>query len=171
MKRFFIGFLCVCLCFLCLACESETALRVAHISDITGALSTRYAIKVVLDEDDRVSEKYVGLQIKANKEDVSLKFGEEMGDDYTLVLKKKDFWYNLTDLINDTNGVGTKAGYLRYDEYDDRVFRICSDKEVELTFRMVAGQQKKNETTGEQILTLTEPISDEVTLKMKKCEE
>ncbi len=170
MKKFLFSVLCVCLCLLAVGCESQTKVKCAHIADITGALSTQYAIKVTLDDDDRVQDKYVGLQLKADKENLQLKFGEELGDDYTLVLKKVDYWYNLTYLISQTNGAGEEAGYLEYPEYGDRVFRFCADENCELTFRMVAGKPKKNQETGEEILVLSEPISDEVTVKMKKCE-
>lgn len=169
MKR--LTLILLCLCFLLVGCGDETKLMVAHISDITGALSTKYAIKVVLDEDDRVTEKSVGLQIRSNKDDVFLKFGEELGDDYTLHLQQKDYWYNLTYLISQTNGVGKEAGYLKYDEYGDRVFRFSANEDVELTFRMVAGKTKKNAESGEEILVLSEPISDEVKIKIKKAEE
>ncbi len=170
MKRFFIVLLCVCLCFLA-GCEDETKLTSAHISDITGALSTDYAIKVVLDEDDRVVDKNVGLQIMSNVENLSLKFGEELGDDYTLTLPRKDYWYNLTYLISKTNGVGKEAGYLGYEEYGDRVFRFSSNQDVELTFRMVVGKTKVNSKTGEEILVLSEPISEEVKVNVKKAKK
>ncbi len=166
MKKVFLCILCFCL-FLA-GCESETQVNCAHISNITSALSTNYAIKVVLDDDDRVSDKNVGLQIKSSESDLTLVFGEEMGDDYTLSLPNADYWYNLTYLISKTNGVTTEAGYLMYEEYGDRVFRFSADKDVELTFRMVAGETKVNEETGEEILVLSEPISDEVTISVKK---
>ena len=171
MKRFMLIFLCVCVCFLVVGCESETKVSTAHISDITGAMSTNYAIKVVLDDDDRVNDKYVGLQLRSSEEGQYLKFGEELGDTYTLFLPKKDYWYNLTYLISRTNGVGTEAGYLDYEAYGDRVFRFSSPNDVEITFRMMAGEQKKNEATGEEILVLSEPISDEVTVKVRKTEQ
>ncbi len=171
MKKCFLVFLCLCFCFLAVGCEDQTKLTVAHISDITGALSTDYAIKVVLDDDDRVKDKYVGLQISSSEENLSLVFGEELGDDYTLVFPKKDYWYNLTYLISKTNGVGKEAGYLGYEEYGDRVFRFSADKDVKLTFRMVAGQTKKNSKSDEEILVLSEPISDEVKIDVKKAEK
>lgn len=171
MKRVFLVFLCLCLCFLTIGCKDGTKLTVAHISDITGALSTDYAIKVVLDDDDRVVDKYVGLQIMSNVEGLSLKFGEELGDDYTLFFPKKDYWYNLTYLISKTNGLGMEAGYLGYEEYGDRVFRFSANQDAELKFRMVAGQSKKNKESNEEILVLSEPISDEVKISMKKSEK
>ncbi len=171
MKRFSLILLCFCLCFLLVGCADETKLTSAHISDITGALSTDYAIKVVLDDDDRVKEKSVGLQIMSSVENLSLKFGEELGDDYTLILPKKDYWYNLTYLISKTNGVGKEAGYLGYEDYGDRVFRFSSNQDAKLTFRMVVGKTKQNVESGEEILVLSEPISDEVTMDVKKSEK
>lgn len=170
-KRLFLIGLCFCFCFLAVGCTDGTKLTVVHISDITGALSTDYAIKVVLDEDDRVKDKFVGMQIMSSEENLSLKFGEELGDDYTLVFPKKDYWYNLTYLISKTNGLGKEAGYLGYEEYGDRVFRFSADKEADLTFRMVVGQTKKNKESGEEILVLSEPISDEVKVHIKKAEK
>ncbi len=170
-KRAFLLFLCLCFCILAVGCSDGTKLTVAHISDITGALSTDYAIKVVLDEDDRVKDKFVGMQIMSSEDDLSLKFGEELGDDYTLVFPKKNYWYNLTYLISKTNGLGKEAGYLGYEEYGDRVFRFSADKEADLTFRMVVGQTKKNQESGEEILVLSEPISDEVKVHIKKAEK
>ena len=170
-KRGVLLFLCACFCLLSAGCTDATKLTVAHISDITGALSTDYAIKVVLDEDDRVKDKFVGMQIMSSVEGLALKFGEELGDDYTLLFPKKDYWYNLTYLISQTNGVGKEAGYLGYEEYGDRVFRFSANENAELTFRMVAGQTKKNKDTNEEILVLSEPISDEVKIEIKKAEK
>ncbi len=174
MKKFMIGvfsLFCVGLCVLSAGCEDGTQVNCAHISDITSAQSTQYAIKVILDEDERVNDKHVGLQIKSSEENLMLTFGEELGDDYTLSLPRADYWYNLTYLISKTNGVGTEAGYLDYDAYGTRVFRFSANMDVDLTFRMVVGKPKKNEETGEGILVLSEPISDEVTVKVKKSEE
>ena len=36
---------------------------------------------------------------------------------------------------------------------------------------MVAGQTKKNKDTNEEILVLSEPISDEVKIEIKKAEK
>lgn len=160
--------LLICFCVFTVGCDSETQVNCAHISNITSALSNQYAIKVVLDDDERVQEKYVSLQIKSSVENLSLTFGEEMEDDYVLSFPKADYWYNLTYLISQTNGVGTEAGYLDYEEYGDRVFRFSAEEDVKLTFRMVAGATKVNEETGEEILVLSEPISKEVEVDVKK---
>ena len=171
MKKTLILILCLCFCFLAVDCEKQTKVRCAYISDITGALNTRYSIKVVLDDDDRVSDKYVDLQIKSSKEEQQLKFGIENGDAYTLTLPKKDYWYNLTYLISKTNGTEVEAGYTLYEDFGNIVYNFSSNNDVDLTFRVVAGQIKKNEQTQENILVLSEDISEEVKINVKKFNE
>ena len=51
------------------------------------------------------------------------------------------------------------------------MYIFTSENDVELTFRVVAGQIKTNEQTKEQILVLSEDISDETVIKVKKFEE
>lgn len=170
MKRFFLIFLCLSCCFMLFGCENGTLVRAGHISEITGALSTDYAIKVTLDDDDRVNEKYVDLQIKSSQEQQFLTFSEENATSYVIFLPKKDYWYNLTYLISQTNGVPDGENYKKYQDFGNRVYMFKTQNDVELTFRVVAGQTKTNEETQEEILVLGEAISDEVTVKLKKAE-
>ena len=173
MKRFrniFLIILCVCFCFIT-GCEAETKLRTAHISEITGALSSDYGIKVVLDKDDRVSDKFVDLQIKSSKAEQTLTFGEEGDAQYSIYLPKSDYWYNLTYLISKTNGVSDESGYQNYEDYGNKVFLFSANHDVNLTFRVVAGGVKKNIDSGEEILVLSEDISTEVVVAVKKHEE
>lgn len=170
MKKFVLIFFCVCFSFLALGCESETQLRVAKISDITTPLSTQYAIRVSLEDDERVEERYVDLQIKSSKDNQTLRFGEENNESYTLTLKKKDYWYNLTYLISQTNGVGMEGEYEKYSDFGNKVFNFSSPNDVTLTFRVVAGKEKENKESGEKILVLGEDISKEVKIKVKKME-
>ncbi len=171
IERLFLMILCVCFCLTMAACESETKVRSAFISDITGALFTRYSIKVVLEQDDRVSDKYVDLQIKCDHENQQLLFGEENGNAYTLRLPKSEYWYNLTYLISQTNGAGVEGSYLNYEDFGTKVFNLSSNNDCKLTFRVVAGQMKTTEQTGEKLLVLSEDISEEVTMEVKKFEE
>ena len=161
----------LCVCFLLVGCETGTAVRAGHISEITGALSTNYAIKVVLDNDDRVSEKYVDLQLKSSKANQTLTFGEEMEDPFTICLPKEDYWYNLTYLISQTNGATGKESYQGYEEFGNRIFMFTSQNDVKLTFRVVVGDKKTNSETGEEILVLSESISEEVVVDVKANKE
>lgn len=174
MKRFSLCFLSILFCFLCIlsfGCANETQLRVAHISDNTGALSTDYSIKVVLDTDKRVEERFVDLQIKSSEAEQFLSIGQENAEKVSVFIPKKDYWYNLTYLISQANGLDGENSYQTYDDFGNKVFNFNSKNDVELTFRVVAGKIKENADTGENILVLSEDISDEFSLKVKKHQE
>ncbi len=172
MKKIVLLFVCVCLCLTMFGCDDKTEVLAGHISEITGALSTDYAIKVSLDDDDRVNKNYVDVQIKSSEAEQMLTFGEENGDAFVIFLPKSDYWYNLTYLISQTNGSSGQENYKKYEDFGAaRVFMFESNNDVALTFRVVVGQTKTNEETGEEILVLSEPISDEVKIDVKKAEK
>ncbi len=171
MKKLLLIVICVCFSFIFTACETQTQVRCAYISDITAALSTKHSVKVVLDDDERVNEKFVDVQIKSNKENQFLQFCEENHQGYSLFLPKADYWYNLTYLISQTNGAAGEAGYEVYQDYGNKVFNLTSKNDVELTFRVVVGQIKDNEESGEQILVLSERVSKEVSIEVKANKE
>ena len=163
MKKCFVGFLCAIFCFV-LGCTSETELKIAHISEMTVGNGTNYSIRVTLDEDDRMEERFVDLQVKADKENQFIEIGEENVAHKAICFEKKDYWYNLTYLLSDEN----VEEYQTYKDYGTKIFNFTSKSDVKLTFRVVAGKVKQNETTGEKILVLGESISDEVTIDVKK---
>ncbi len=170
MKKKFLGVFAIiilCAVFMC-GCQNETELRVAYISDITGALSTNYAVKVVRDKDERVEDKFFDLQLKSNKDEQIVHLNEENGSPIAIFLEKKDTWYNLTYLIGQTNGASVPAKLEKYDKGGSKVYSIKVDNDVELTMRVVVGDEKQNTQTGEKILVLSKEISDEFTLKCKK---
>lgn len=169
MKKKIVMVLCVLFCCLLLVgCEKETMLRVAHISDNTAAKSANHSIKVVLEDDERVKEKFVDLQIKSGKPGQKLLIGEDRHDKTNVVLEKADFWYNLTYLLDKANGIDVKVEYSPYKEYGDKVFNFNVPNDVKLTFRVVAGNTKKDQESGDEILVLSEDISDEVIINAKK---
>lgn len=154
--------LCVCFSFLSTGCENGTQMRIAHISEITSALSTDYAVRVLLDNDKRMEDKYVDIQIKSSKEDQILTFGEEMEESFRICLVKKDYWYNLNYLIDKSNGIANQGKYKRYEDFGNKVYLFSAQNDVDLTFRVVAGQLKTNNETKKEILVLSEEISDEI---------
>ena len=161
MKKCFVGFLCAIFCFV-LGCTSETKLKFAHISEMTSGNSTNYSVKVVLDEDDRMEERFVDLQIKSDKPKQFLTIGEENEQHKTVCLDEKNYWYNLTFLLSGDED------YQTYKDYGTKIFNFTAKNDVKLTFRVVAGKVKQNEETGEKILVLSEDISDEVVIDVKK---
>lgn len=171
MKKFFLIFLCVCFSFVAIGCENEAALQVGHLSEVTSAMSTTYAINIVLDNDDRVNDKFVDLQIRCNKDEQVFNVYEEMGDKFTICLPQKNFWYNLTYLISKTNGAKDEASYVKCEDYGNHIYNFTTPNDVDVTFRLVAGQKKVNDQTQEEILVLSEEISKELNVKMKKYQE
>ena len=115
MKKFLLIILSVC--FLLVGCDSKTEVRSVHITEATGALSTVYAIKVTLDTDERMEEKFVDLQIRSSEENQLLTFGEENEEVFEISLPKKDYWYNLTYLIDRSNGVAVVGVYQTYEDF------------------------------------------------------
>jgi len=170
MKKFFVGFLCVFFCFMLIACENETQLRVAKISDNTSAMSKDYSIRVVLEDDDRVKDKYVDVQIKANKDNQKLIFGSENQEKGELVCEKKDYWYNLTYLASRAKNE-EEVEYKKYQDFGDKIYNFYTDRDCELKFRVICGKLKTNEQTGEEILVLSEDISEEFSLQVQKHDE
>ena len=61
-----------------------------------------------------------------------------------------------------------KVECLSYTDYGDKIFNFNVPNDVKLTFRVVAGAVKKDEDTGDDILVLSEDISDEVRINAKK---
>lgn len=161
MKKFLLIVLCVCFSFCLVGCESDSELRVAHISEVTTAQSTNYSIKVSLDNDKRVKQKYVDLQIMASSPEQTVYFAEENEKPNQLVFERENYWYNLSYL---TKGDG-ETEYQKYDDFGTKVFNLTVPNDVKLKFRMVAGDVKTNENTGEKILVLSEDISKTFTLK------
>ena len=100
-----------------------------------------------------------------------LTFGEENSESYVIFVPKKDYWYNLTYLISQANGISDGENYKKYEDFGSRVFMFKAQNDLDLTFRVVAGQTKTNKETKEEILVLGEAISEEVTVKMKKSEK
>ena len=151
-------------------CEAENTLKTAHISDRTNDLSTKYSILVSLDEDDRLTEKYVDVQLKSSKQNQELSVFEENNDTLTISLPEKDFWYNFSNLISKANGT-KEGGYQKYEDFGTKHFVFTTQNDVDVTFRVVCGDLKKNEGTQEEIMVLSQPISKEVSVKMKKDKE
>lgn len=167
MKKIFVIILCVCFSFLFFGCETDNSLKTAHISDKTNALSTKYSILVSLDEDERLTEKYVDIQLKSDKQNQTLSVFEENNDALTISLPEKDFWYNFSYLISKANGT-KEAGYQKYEDFGTKHFVFMTQNDVDITFRVVCGDLKKTEETQEEVMVLSKPISKEVLVKMKK---
>lgn len=163
MKKYLFVALCVCFSFFICGCEEVKTLRVASINDIT--VGQNYSIKVVLGDDERMSEKYVDLQIRSNKDNLILDFSQEGEKGNLLTIEEKDSWYNLTYLISQNSEKSEK--YQKYDDFGAKIFNFSTNFDAKLTFRVVVGDVVTNEKTSEEIFILSEDVSKEVCVDVK----
>lgn len=169
MKKILLCFLTFILLF-SVGCDNQ-GLICAHLSDATQGLSTNYAVRMVLDDETRVEEKYVELQIKSTIEGLKLNFGEEGEEKQEIVIDKADEWYNITVLQASANGMSGKETYEKYSEKGNMTYLFTTSDEAKLTFRVVIGEAIQNDDKTGYILTATECISNELKISVKKAEE
>lgn len=167
MKK--LGLILLAILFVCVGCETQ-GLRCAHLTNATQGLSTYYAIRMVLDEDERVKEKEVDLQIKSSNENQKILFGEEGMDKVELNFVKADEWYNLSYLMAQANGLGNEE-YETYQDKGNKTYLFTSLVDTKLTFRVVVGEAVLSDSGNGQVLTSSEPVSDELEIEVKKNEE
>lgn len=167
MKK--LGLILLAILFVCVGCETQ-GLRCAHLTNATQGLSTNYAIRMVLDEDERVKEKEVDLQIKSSNENQKILFGEEGMDKVELNFVKADEWYNLSYLMAQANGLGNEE-YETYQNKGNKTYLFSSTSDTKLTFRVVVGEAVLSDSGNGQVLTSSEPVSDELEIEVKKNEE
>ncbi len=167
MKKLFPIFFA--LVFVLVGCNAD-GINCAYIYNKTQGESTNYAINVILDNDSRVEEKYVDLQIKCSDAEQTINFGEELQGKSALYFEKADEWYNLTVLVANAGGV---AGYEKYEKYTDKGnknYLFTSSNNTTLYFRVVVGNLTENDAGTGQILTSTEVVSNELKVDVKKME-
>lgn len=167
MKK--LGLILLAILFVCVGCETQ-GLRCAHLTNATQGLSTNYAIRMVLDEDERVKEKEVDLQIKSSNENQKILFGEEGMDKVELNFVKADEWYNLSYLMAQANGLGNEE-YETYQDKGNKTYLFTSLVDTKLTFRVIVGEAVLSDSGNGQVLTSSEPVSDELEIEVKKNEE
>ena len=167
MKK--LGLILLAILFVCVGCETQ-GLRCAHLTNATQGLSTNYAIKMVLDEDERAKDKEVDLQIKSSHENQKILFGEEGEDKVELSFAKADEWYNLSYLMAQANGMKSEE-YETYQNKGNKTYLFSSTSDTLLTFRVVVGEAVLSDAGTGQVLTSSEPVSDELEIEVKKNEE
>ena len=159
-----------CFCFLfiilCAGCEND-GLKTAYLSDATNGLSTNYAIKMVLSEDERVNDRYVDLQIKSDRAGQIIYFGEEGNEKTSIMFENADDWYNITILLSQANDKSEEEKYEKYSEKGNKTYIFTSNSDVKLTFRVVVGNVTDNDEKTGQLLTSVESVSDELVIDVK----
>ena len=147
-------------------CESTNDIRTAYFSNITSAGSSNNTIRVTLQSDKRVDEKFFDIQVRSNKE-VSLQVYEENGTAINISFDDTK-WKSLTSLMLEGQGkVGTET-YKKYSDVQSQTYIFVSSQESELTFRLVVGEVEENASGKGYILSNSKDVSKEFKIKLKK---
>lgn len=166
MKKFFLSFMLILSFFALSACENSTNLRCATIREISAAGSDNYGITVSFQDDKRLEEKAVDVQIRANKA-CELTFWEEGKEKVVLNLGEKEYWYSLTSLAVTASGKPETEKFMPFKDAISKTYLFKSTLPVELTFRVVAGDVETNASEKGEVLVGSEDISKEFNLKIK----
>ena len=166
MKKLILPIFCFVALFM-MGCENSTNLRCATIREITTAGSENYGVTVAFIEDERVKEKSVDVQVKADKE-CELIFWEENGEKMTLRFYKRDDWYSLTNLVVIAQDKPNTEKFMPFKDAVNKTYMFNSTQQVELTLRVVAGDVEENTQKTGDVLVGSEDISDEFKLKIEK---
>lgn len=148
------------------SCEESARLDCASISEITAVGSKDYAIKVCFYQDERLKGKGVDIQIKCDKV-ASLLCWQENQERLTIEFDDYDEWYSLTNLISKSQEKEGQENFDIFEKAVNKIYLFNSDKDLSLTFRVVAGEIKENSLSTGQVLVGSEVISKQFTLKVK----
>ena len=86
----------------------------------------------------------------------------------TLNLYKKDDWYSLTSLIAIAQDKSNTEKFMPFKDAVTKTYIFNSEKPIELTLRVVAGDVEENSQKTGDVLVGSEDISDEFKLKIQK---
>lgn len=148
------------------ACENATLIRTATISEITAVGSKNYGVRISFANDKRFEEKCVDVQVKFNKIG-DITFWEENGEKLIFEIDEIDEWYSLTTLIYKAQGKEGSENFEYHNQAKTRTYLFNFDGRVNVNIRAVAGDKELNSDETGYILTESEPISDQFTLKIQ----
>ena len=167
MKKVF----CLLCCFVCLfsflGCERSTDVVASYISENTSAGSDNYGVKIVYADDSRLHGKYIDTQIKFAKKG-EIVIWAEGGKKFAYVIDDYDEGYSLTMIFAEQAGKAGEETFEKFDEAVAKFYFFNSPQSQEVTLRVVAGDVVLNDSQMGEILSETDPISDQFTLKIKK---
>lgn len=164
MRKLNIFVLLFCLMFFLSACENSNKLIIAKFSNVTAAGSSDFAVKVVFEQDDRLSEKYYDLQIMSDVDDVNITFWKEFEDKVTTTIAEKDRWNSLTSLTVSSSGLVNTESFQKLKDAKGFTIIFNVDRPVKLFLRIVAGEVEPNDSGLGYVIINTEPVSDEFIL-------
>ena len=158
-----------CLCiplFVLSGCEQSTNLRTAVIRDISVSGSGTYGVGVSFLEDKRLEKKSVDVQVKSDKAE-TVEIWEENQNKYSYKFENANTWVSITTIFVNVKDSPDTEDFEEYTQASARRYLFSSEKDVKLTFRVVAGEEKDNASKKGKILTGSEQISDEFNLDIK----
>lgn len=166
-KKIFLIILLICIVAIPLyACENSTQLRTAYIREITSPGSDNYGVRITYAEDKRLNEKGTDIQVKFNNMG-TIKIGKENQEKFEYKIKDYDEWFSLTAIFAEAEG---KTGQENYEKYQDaltKTYLFEYQGDINITFRVVVGDIEENAQGTGEILVGSEPVSDNMTLKIK----
>ena len=165
LKKLFL-FCLIGFCVSFFACENTNDIRCASFTNITQPGSDKSEIRVVYEQDERINEKYVDIQIKSSKP-IQLSFNKE--NEEKLTINFKNTAYNsLETLIVEAQDMAGHEDFKKYKEMQSETLIFSSDEDVVLTFKVVVGEKTENSTRTGYILANSKEISNEFKLKLSK---
>lgn len=147
-------------------CESTNDIRTAYFSNITSAVSSNNTIRVTLQSDKRVDEKFFDIQVRSNEE-VSLQVYEENGTPINIFFDDTK-WKSLTSLMLEGQGKAGTETFKKYSDVQSQTYIFVSSQEAELTFRLVVGEVEENASGKGYILSNSKDVSKEFKIRLKK---
>lgn len=149
------------------ACGGPSNIMAASFSDISISSSGSFGVGIKFAEDKRIEDKYVDIQVKANKEMDDMRMWEDgSGTKYKISFKEKGEWQSITVMYAEAQDKAGTEQFVKYSEVLARRIMFSSPEKVDLTFRVVVGDVIDNEKKTGQVLVSSEPISKEFTLKL-----
>ena len=159
-------FVCLGLSFFSIVgCESTNSIRTAYFTDISPAGSNKSTIKMTLQKDSRVDEKYFDIQVRSNKV-LSLEINEENNN--PIIISFDDTkWKSLTTLMVEAEEKPDTETFKKYKEVQSKTYILKSQTDGTLTFRVVVGEPEENASKTGFILANSKDVSSEFKLNLK----
>ena len=149
------------------ACENATKIRAVSITEITSAGSDNYGIRIAFQEDKRIEEKGVDIQVKSSKVgDVII--WQEGKKKETISFTESDKWYSLTTLFVMAQDKPNTETFEEFGQALTKTYLFNSSDSKALTFRVIVGDIEPNIHGSGQVLTGSMDVSKEFVLKIKK---
>ena len=170
MKKIFLSFVT---CFIVLlvgvtffGCENATDIRASAISEITAAGSDNYGIRITFQEDKRIENKSLDIQVKCDKKIDNVIIWHENEDKQSIAFGKEDEWYSLTSLLCLAANKPNTEKFEPFGEALTKTYMFNSGEKIKLTFRVVVGDAQANAQKSGQVLTGSVQVSNEFELKI-----